>query len=60
VRNQLGKPWIYIGVSIEQTKMIDQLKEAAKKRGIHKSRANFVAEALAEYFEKPNIKHQLI
>lgn len=52
--------WTYINVSPEQTRQIDQIIENAKKqRGIHRSRADIVADALADYFQRPDIKKQL-
>jgi hypothetical protein len=32
---------------------------ALKERGIHQSRADIVAEALADYFEKPEVREKL-
>lgn len=47
------RQWIYVNISAEQISLVDALIEYALKRGIHRSRPDIVAEAIAEYIEKP-------
>ena len=53
------KQWIYISVSAEQVDQLDKIIEHAKGRGIHRSRAELVAEAIADYIEKPEIQKKI-
>ena len=47
--------WIYVGVRLTQADDIDRLIKVGEKRRIYRSRQDIVAEALADYFEKPEI-----
>ncbi len=51
--------WIYVGIRIVQSDIIDRIIRHLEKRGIFKSRQDIVAEALADYFERADIKRIL-
>lgn len=55
----IEKQWVYVNISAEQIALINQLIAYALGRGIHRSRPNLVAEALAEYIEKPENQEKL-
>jgi predicted nucleic-acid-binding protein len=54
------KNWEYVNISREQLERIDALIDMAlKDHGIHQSRADIIAEAVADYIAKPEIQQKL-